>query len=284
MIIIADSGSTKTDWCLVDRSGEQRLRTAGMNPYFQSEEEMHRTLQEELLPALGETSSVEALFFYGAGCAVEQVNQRVSQLLASHFPGKIEVQSDLMAAARALCGHEAGIACILGTGSNSCAYDGEQITEQVSSLGYVLGDEGSGSVLGKRLVGDVVKHQLPREIEELFYAETGLTVATILEKVYRQPFPNRFLASLVPFVKAHMEEPPLRALVEDNFRAFFVRNVRNYALAAASPVHFVGSIAYHFQAQLSQVAEEQGFRLGRISQSPLEGLIHFHASREQKHN
>ena len=161
MIILADSGSTKTDWCLLDGAIAERVRTAGMNPYFQSEEEMAQTLQTQLLPAVMDAKAVEAVYFYGAGCASEAVNEKVARAIAHFFPVSMEVQSDLMAAARALCGREAGIACIMGTGSNSCAYDGEQITAHVPPMGYILGDEGSGAVLGKLLVGDVVKHQLP---------------------------------------------------------------------------------------------------------------------------
>ena len=242
MIGIVDSGSTKTDWCLVDHSGEKRVRTAGINPYFQSEEEMAETLQTQLLPAM------EAIYFYGAGCATETVNQKVEQAIRRFFPVAVEVQSDLIAAARALCGHEAGIACILGTGANSCAFDGERIVEQVSPLGYVLGDEGSGAVLGKRLVGDVLKHQLSPVVEQLFFGETELTAAAILDKVYRQPFPNRFLASLVPFVKRHIDEPSLRLLVEDNFRTFFVRNVN-----AHGPDH---AVAYGGLDSLSFIVKQ----------------------------
>lgn len=278
MIIIADSGSTKTDWCLLEGAQAACVRTVGMNPYFQSEEEMAQTLQTQLRPAVTDAKAVEAVYFYGAGCASAAVNEKVARTIASFFPVTIEVQSDLMAAARALCGREAGIACIMGTGSNSCAYDGKQITAHVPSMGYILGDEGSGAVLGKLLVGDVVKHQLPLSVEEAFYQETGLSESTILEKVYRQPFPNRFLASLVPFLKAHIEEPAVRQLVERSFEAFFVRNIAAYHPQKGSEVHFVGSIAYHFQPQLSRVAEAQGLRIGRIMQSPMEGLKHYHTT------
>ena len=276
MIILADSGSTKTDWCLLDGAKVERVRTAGMNPYFQSEEEMVQTLQTQLLPAVTDAKAVKAVYFYGAGCASAAVNEKVARAIAHSFPVSMEVQSDLMAAARALCGRESGIACIMGTGSNSCAYDGKQITAHVPPMGYILGDEGSGAVLGKLLVGDVVKHQLPVSVEEAFYQETGLSESAILEKVYRQPFPNRFLASLVPFLKAHIEVSAVQQLVERSFEAFFVRNIAAYQPEAGSAVHFVGSIAYHFQSQLRRVAEAQGLRIGRIMQSPMEGLIQYH--------
>ena len=277
MIILADSGSTKTDWCLLEGAQTERIRTAGMNPYFQSEEEMVQTLQSQLIPAMATTRAVDAVYFYGAGCASEAVNEKVARAIAHFFPVSIEVQSDLMAAARALCGREAGIACILGTGSNSCAYDGKEITAHVPPMGYILGDEGSGAVLGKLLVGDIVKHQLPVAVEEAFYQETGLTEGAILEKVYRQPFPNRFLASLVPFLKAHIEEPSVCRLVERSFEAFFVRNIAAYQPKAGSEIHFVGSIAYYFQSPLSRMAEAQGLRIGRVLQLPMEGLIQYHA-------
>lgn len=280
MIILADSGSTKTDWCLLDGEKAERVRTAGMNPYFQSEEEMAQTLQTQLLPAVTDAKAVEAVYFYGAGCASVAVNEKVARAIAHFFPVSIEVESDLMAAARALCGREAGIACIMGTGSNSCAYDGKQITAHVPPMGYILGDEGSGAVLGKLLVGDVVKHQLPASVEETFYQETGLSESAILEKVYRQPFPNRFLASLVPFLKTHIEVSAVQQLVERSFKAFFVRNIAAYQPKAGREVHFVGSIAYHFQSQLRRVAEAQGLRIGRIMQSPMEGLIHYHTALE----
>lgn len=280
MIILADSGSTKTDWCLLDGAKAERVRTAGMNPYFQSEEEMVQTLQTQLLPAVTDAKAVKAVYFYGAGCASAAVNEKVARAIDYFFPVSMEVQSDLMAAARALCGREAGIACIMGTGSNSCAYDGEQITAHVPPMGYILGDEGSGAVLGKLLVGDVVKHQLPLSVEEAFYQETGLSESAILERVYRQPFPNRFLASLVPFLKAHIAVPAVQQLVERSFEAFFVRNIVAYQPEAGCAVHFVGSIAYHFQSQLRRVAEAQGLRIGRIMQSPMEGLIHYHTALE----
>ena len=197
MILIADSGSTKTDWCI---GSSFTIQTKGINPFHQSEEVIQQILTNELLPQMPEEVLIDAIYFYGAGCTPEK-SPIIQRTLSHCFPQcTIEVNSDLLGAARALCGKSPGIACILGTGSNSCFYDGQQITSNVSPLGYILGDEGSGAVLGKRLVGDCLKKQLPEHICHSFLDTFGLTPAQIIEKVYRQPQANRFLASLTPFL------------------------------------------------------------------------------------
>ena len=213
MILIADSGSTKTDWCVV-REGRtvRRFETDGTNPFFQAPEQIERTLASQLLPRL-DGRPVRSVFFYGAGCAFEEQTAMIRRVLRSLLDvRRVEVGSDMLAAARALCGRDPGIACILGTGSNSCRWDGQRIAEQVSPLGFILGDEGSGAVLGRRLVGDCLKNRLPAGLREMFLDRFGLTPAEILDRVYRQPFPNRFLASLSPFLAEHIAVPEIRAL------------------------------------------------------------------------
>ena len=204
MIVIADSGSTKTDWCLGNtKTNSRTVRTGGINPFHQSVDEIKEVIASTLTPQLGDTTEFTTIYFYGAGCIPEKTNI-VKTALAQNFPkANILVESDLLGAAHALCGKTAGIACILGTGSNSCFYDGEKITANISPLGYILGDEGSGAVLGKRLVGDFLKHQLPDDLCRDFLKEYDLTPALILDKVYRQPLANRFLAGLTPFLFAH---------------------------------------------------------------------------------
>ena len=202
-------------------------------------------------------------------------NEIIRRSVTRYLPVPVEVGSDLLAAARALCGDSPGIACILGTGSNSCLYDGKGIVKSISPLGFVLGDEGSGAVLGKLLVGDVLKNQLPAALQEAFWAESGLTPAIIMEKVYKGSFPNRFLASLSPFLLRHMEEPAIRDLVSNSFRAFFARNVMQYDYWE-HPVYLTGSIAWYYQDILKDVAREFELRLGTIVQSPVQGLIHYH--------
>lgn len=280
MILIADSGSTKTDWCVADCNGLRlKIQTEGINPFFLPETVITEKLTTSLLPQLP-PAEWETIFFYGAGCTPEKAPE-VARALACSFPAlknKPEVHSDMLAAARALCGHEAGIACILGTGSNSCFYDGERITRNVSPLGFILGDEGSGAVLGKLLVGDLLKDQLPASLKEEFLTQFNLTTAGIIDRVYRQPFPNRFLASLSPFLAQHLNHPAVRNLVKNSFLAFFQRNVIHYDYHKY-PVHFIGSVAYHYQDILKEAAREAGVSLGKIAQSPLEGLVQYHTGK-----
>ena len=201
----------------------------------------------------------------------------VSQALVRYFSAAIiEVQSDLLGAARALFQHEAGIVCILGTGSNSCYYNGNEIVQHVSPLGFILGDEGSGAVLGKLFVADCLKNQLPDWICDKFFDEYELTAAAILDRVYKHPFPNRFLAQFTPFILEHLQEPSLFNLVYDSFEAFLIRNVMQYPLEGMK-VGFVGSIAHYFRNTLEIVASEHGIEIAQIEQNPMEGLVKFHA-------
>ena len=198
--------------------------------------------------------------------------------IRAHIPAKtIEVHSDLLASARALCGNEPGIACILGTGSNSCYYDGKEIVDNVSPLGYILGDEGSGAVLGKLLVGDVLKKQLPEPLCEKFLKEYDLDRLEIIRRVYREPFANRFLASLSPFLAKNIEEPAVHRLVLNAFKAFFVRNNTNYKNYKSLKVNFVGSIAMYYRSVLEEAAASVDCTIGTIIKSPMEGLILYHS-------
>jgi N-acetylglucosamine kinase-like BadF-type ATPase len=181
----------------------------------------------------------------------------------------------LIAATHSLCGRNTGIACILGTGSNSCQWNGEEIVKQISPLGFILGDEGSGAVLGKNLVSDALKNQLTKGLKEMLLEEYGLTPAIIIEKVYRQPFPNRFLASLCPFLLTHIGDPTIRLIVTRSFSAFFERNVMQYDYQK-NKVNFVGSIAWHYSDLLKEVAQQKGVVTGKITQSPIPGLIRYH--------
>lgn len=277
MILIADSGSTKTNWCAVEH-GEvlQQITTKGMNPFFQTEEEMGKELEAALLPQLPDRS-LDAVYFYGAGCIFDKV-ETVRRTLSGKLPvkGDTEVNTDMLAAARGLCGHQAGIACIMGTGSNSCFYDGSAIVSNVSPLGFILGDEGSGAVLGKLLVGDLLKNQLGTELKEEFLREYRLTPADIIDRVYRRPFPNRFLASLSPFLANHLDLPEVHALVLGSFKAFLRRNVMQYDYKHHE-AHFIGSIAYHYREVLREAAQETGVRTGSILVSPMEGLVRYHS-------
>ena len=276
MIIIADSGSTKTTWCLSSRKpGEiTTVHTAGINPFYQNETDIVNMLKNEFNAPYDDVSEIH---FYGAGCANPDVNSIVKRALIEFFGiTAIEVESDLMAAARSLCQHNAGIACILGTGSNSCYYNGKIIEKQVSPLGFILGDEGSGAVIGKRLIADVLKNQLPESIIRKFFKTVQTSQSEIMENIYRKPFPNRYAAQFTRFIGENMSEPALKKLVAAEFDLFFRRNVLQYPMAKELPVHFAGSIAWYFSDILKKAAEKYKLTIGKIEQAPMEGLLQYH--------
>lgn len=282
MKLIADCGSTKIDWCLTEgKEVIRRFETPGMNAVMLTAEEIEQRMADELAPGLGEyADTVPEVYFYGAGCVSPAVCANVANAIKAVTPNaKVEVSTDLLAAARSLCGHGPGIACIMGTGSNSCYFDGEKIVKSVSPLGYILGDEGSGAVLGKLLVGNVLKGQLPADLCTEFLEEYQLDNLKIIERVYRMPAANKFLASLSPFLKKHIDRPEVRQMVQDAFRQFFVRNVSHFdEITGGFPfVNFVGSIAYYYSDVLEDAASISGYRLGKVLKSPMEGLIEYHA-------
>lgn len=276
MILIADSGSTKTEWVVIENGKRiKSVTTPGINPYYQTEQEISNELSASLLPEIKEFD-INRVYFYGAGCLPEKHGVMKSAIAESLAIRNSEINTDMQAAAHAMCGTEPGIVCIMGTGSNSCFYDGKAIKANVSPLGFILGDEGSGAVLGKLFVGDILKNQMPEKLKEEFLTEFNLSMADIIERVYRKPFPNRFLASFAPFIMRHIHEPQVRSLVENSFRAFFKRNVMQYDYKSYN-VHIIGSVAYHFREVLQKVAAENNIRLGKIQQAPMEGLIAYHS-------
>lgn len=280
MILIADCGSTKIDWCLLNGSEKvAQIFTTGMNALLMTEDEMTQRIKTELMPHLA-NYKIDEIYYYGAGIISDEIKQQVVNALRANIPTatKIEVDTDLLAAARALCQREPGIACIIGTGSNSCYYDGVKVVDNVSPLGYILGDEGSGAVMGKLLVGDVLKKQLPEHICEKFLKEYDLDRTKIIEAVYRKPAANRFLAQFAPFLEHNMDVPEVRNIVFRSFTDFFVRNVANYKNYKELPCNFVGSIALKQKETLMQAASELGITIGRIIQDPMEGLIKYHST------
>ena len=279
MILIADCGSTKIDWCIL--KGDKLVKqffTTGVNALLMPEDKIRATFETELKPQVEGSENFE-VYYYGAGCLSEEICSNVSRSIASVIPSAttISVNSDLLAAARALCGRNPGIACILGTGSNSCYYDGEKICDNVSPLGYILGDEGSGAVLGKLLVGDVLKKQLPAELCEKFLKQFNLDRMKIIENVYKKPAPNRFLASLSPFLIQNIEEPAIHRLVLNAFKSFFVRNIENYANFKEVPVSFVGSVGFYYREVLDEAAKALDITIGTVIKSPMEGLLKYHS-------
>lgn len=280
MILLADSGSTKTDWGLVENGKlVKRLRTSGMNPFQMSEEAITEEIKTHLVPELPGTV-LDEVHFYGAGCTKEK-QPIVERALRANLTinGECEVASDMLGAARGICGHKPGIACILGTGSNSCSYDGKNLVKNVSPLGFILGDEGSGAVLGKLLVGDVLKNQMPEAITKRFFEKYKLTSAEIIDRVYRQPKPNTFLASFVPFLEENIDEPKIYNLVKESFRSFLRRNVMQYDGWQTLPIGFNGSIAKIYKKPLLETLEEEGMHLGRIIQAPMEAMVEYHVEK-----
>lgn len=280
MILVADCGSTKIDWCLLDDGKVvKQVFTMGMNAVMLTEEEMRTRIADELMPDMA-GYPVEAVYFYGAGCISPEVCANVARAISANIPDAttVEVHTDLLAAARALCGRSAGIACIMGTGSNSCYYDGEKICDNVSPLGYILGDEGSGAVLGKILLGDVLKNQLPADLCEKFLKQYDLDRMTIIRRVYKEPQANRFLASVTPFLIENIDRKEVHDLVFNAFRAFFVRNICQYPSHKELTVNFIGSIAYYYRAVLAEAAASVGCTVGNIIKSPMEGLVKFHTA------
>lgn len=276
MILIADSGSTKTDWRIIDAEGKiHQAKTQGLNPYHQSTDEIAKVLKSELMPQW--TGLIEQVFFYGAGCANPTVNQTAVGALQQVFPeADVWVESDLLAAARALCGHQAGIACILGTGANSCWYDGQAITDNVPPLGYILGDEGSGTYLGKELLNRYLKRDMPEPLRSQFAKRYSVTTDTVLDSVYRQPQANRYLAGFAKFAFHHLNHPYIMRLVYEGFQRFFERNVMKYPNYQQQPVHFTGAIAFYYSNVLRQVANDLGISVQNVTESPIAGLTLYH--------
>ena len=273
MILIAESGSTKTDWILLGSKGViKRQQTLGINPYHQNKSSI-----VNIISSLNQFDSISKIFFYGAGCAIDEKKQIIKDSLLEIFPDtNCEINSDILAAARSVCGIEKGIACIIGTGSNSCLYNGKDIEHNVPPLGYILGDEGSGAVMGKKLIADILKNLAPAEIKNAFYKKYELDYGEIINKVYKEEAPSRFLAQFTVFLSENIDSPYVSQLVKNSFREFFERNIKQYDNHNSLPIHFIGSIAFYFKKELQIVAKETGLSLGKIQQSPLEGLIQYH--------
>lgn len=277
MILIADSGSTKTDWCLAHR-GDVVARTAtqGINPFYQSDEDIVRVLRDEMVSQWPDGLPFpDRVVFYGAGVRPE-MTPRMRKLLKEVFGvEQVDAHGDLLGAARALFGRQAGLACILGTGSNSGLYDGSFIVENTPPLGFILGDEGSGAVIGKHFVADLCKGLLPDELRREFFQATNQDVSDIIRAVYREPLPNRYLAQTTHFIHEHLHLQPVEDLVVGCFREFFRRNLVQYRRPDL-PVRAVGSVAFHFCEQLHRAAAEEGFALSMVAQSPMDGLVIYH--------
>ena len=280
MILLADGGSTKVDWCLIDQGQKiKQIYTRGANPFFRSREKIGEELKSVLVPELKDYS-IDKVYFYGAGCAFYEKNEIIRLAIADNInTSEIYIESDLLAAAKGLCNNKEGIVAIMGTGSNSCFYDGQEIVSNVSPLGYILGDEGSGAVLGKLLLGACLKNQLTEGLKEKFLSQFELTPAIILDRVYKQPMANRFLANLSVFLIENIEDQTIYRLAYNAFKEFFLRNIMQYDYMN-NEIHFTGSIAFHYQELLKEVAKELNIEITTIIKSPMEGLIRYHSHLE----
>ena len=283
MTIIADSGSTKTDWCLCEEGRVvATIQTQGISPFHQTEETIRRIVRDELCSPVFSDALIGGEknigFFYGSGCTdvkAPWLRSLLNDELAA-YGVTFDVYNDLLGAARALFGRAEGIACILGTGANSCLYDGSGIAANTPPLGYILGDEGSGAVLGRSFLNGIFKGWLSPDLRDDFLAWAGFDYAGVIERIYRQPMANRFLASIVPFIGKYVnEKSELEMMVVENFRSFFRLNIAPYMRRNLS-VSFIGGVANAFEPQLRKAADIEQYRIGTIEKSPLEGLINYH--------
>ncbi|MDR0977344.1 MAG: hypothetical protein LBL78_06295 [Prevotellaceae bacterium] len=276
MKLIAESSSTKTDWVLID-GGEllDQATTEGLNPFFQTRREISRSVRLGL-PESFFRRKLEKVHFYGAGCTTDEKKNIVGASLVAQFKTPIVVESDLLAAARGLFGQTSGIACIMGTGSNSCFYDGQKIVKNVRAGGYILGDEGSAAALGKIFLADVLKEVAPQELSEAFFEKYGITPHDMMEAVYNHPFPNRYLAGMSYFLVDYMDNAYAYKLLTDNFRNFFTRNVLQYEYTKY-PIRIVGAFAHTYSEVLRRTAGEFGISPDTIEATPMKGLIAYHS-------
>ena len=277
MILIADGGSTKTDWRLIKDGREyKKIQTSGFNPYLVGSDEIEEILWKELQPYI-DNNGVSAVYYYGAGCSTAVKNQIVETAFEKIFTkAKLFISHDLLAASHALCGDVEGIVAILGTGSNSCYYDGKDIKDGIFSLGYFFGDEGSGAYLGKQLITAYLHKELPEEIAQKLSATYPMSLENILDAVYTKPAPSRFLASFSNFINENRDHPYIFNLITEAFRAFYKYQVCCYARHKEVPVHFVGSVAYHYKDILTEIGLEFGVRTGKFIKAPIDGLVEYH--------
>lgn len=275
--LIADSGSTKTEWCLINGKSTKTFYTQGLSPYFLSAEQIEYIIEEELRHKFKKTEP-EEIFFYGTGCSNPENVKLVKKAIQKLFPkAVVSVDHDLMGAAKALCGKEKGIACILGTGSNSCYYNGKTIIKNSPGLGYVLGDEGSGAYLGKKVIQYFLYNTFDADLMDRFRAKFNTNSDKILTAVYKKPLPNRYLASYAIFLAENRGHYMIENIIEDGFNDFFFNHVYKYKESWTLPIHFTGSVAWGFRDVLKEMCSSYELELGRVIKKPMEGLLKFHS-------
>lgn len=272
MILIADSGSTKTDWRLITNSSVKEFSTIGLNPFFVSADDIKNAILESDLNSFH--SDVKTIHFFGAGCSTQQNCELIANSLSTVFiNANIYVDSDMSGACKALFGDDTGIAAILGTGSNSAFYKNGNIVYSQPSLGYILGDEGSGSYLGKKLVSKYLNNELPEELDKLFQKKYNLSKKEILNSVYKQAFPNRYLASFAVFLYQHIKHEYIAKMVESGLEDFFIRNLIKYPEIEKYPVCFTGSIAFYFAETIYKLGDKYNIIINKIEKQPINALV-----------
>ncbi len=277
--LIADSGSTKCEWCFLGGRKPLIVETQGASPYFLNRDQLVALFRSELLPALKKRLP-DKIFFYGTGCVEKQNQALVKSALRLVFPdAAVEVTHDLMGAARALCGDEKGVAAILGTGCNSASYNGRRIILNSPGLGYVLGDEGSGAYLGKMVIQHYLYDTFDAELKKRFYRRFGVNAGDILDAVYRKPLPNRYIASFTLFLAENRGHYMIENIIEDGLDDFFFTHLRRYPESEKYPVHFTGSVAYGFRDIIKELCNRYGWTAGKIIRKPMDGLITYHKTR-----
>ena len=275
-MLIADSGSTKTQWCLVEGNKKTKIASQGLSPYFLTQDEVEQILQVELMPKLKKRFP-EEVYFYGTGCSNPENVKMMKKALKNIFPkAKVAVDHDLMGAARALCGHEKGVACILGTGSNSCFYNGKKIMKNSPGLGYALGDEGSGAYLGKKVLQHYLYDTFDPDLMDRFRMKYNIGINDVLDSVYKKPFPNRYLAQFTTFLVENRGHFMVENIIEDGLNDFFFNHIYKYRESWSLPIHFTGSVAYGFKDVLKTLCASYELTLGKVLKTPLDGLVEFH--------
>lgn len=274
--LIADSGSTKTEWCLISDGKKKKAATQGLSPYFLNGQQISDVLKNEL-PSTFMTNMPDEVYFYGTGCSNANNAKIVKKAISSVFKNaKVNVDHDLMGAAKSVCGNTKGVACILGTGSNSCYYNGKKIIKNSPGLGYVLGDEGSGAYMGKKVVQYFLYKTFEPDLMDRFSAKYNLTSSEILEAVYKKPLPNRYLSNFVPFLVENRGHYMIENIIEDSLNDFFFNHIYKYSQSWTMPIHFVGSVAYGFKDVLKEMCNSYELQLGTVIKNPMDGLINYH--------
>lgn len=276
--LIADSGATHTKWCLINGNQTDLFQSQGIAPYLMDEEEIEQIFRTEVINRV-DNIRLNEVFFYGTGCKHPDNAEKIKRILYKLFSGKIHVSHDLMGAAHGACGHDAGIVCILGTGSNSCYYDGNEIIKNRPGLGFILGDEGGGAYFGKEVIRHFLYEKMDSALEMSFKEMYAVSPQDILDTVYRKPLPNRYLAGFTKFLEKHRGHRLIEEILFEGLSQFFKTHILNYPESAMLPIHFVGGVAHTFADVIEKICRQNNLKIGSVHPNPMAGLVHYHTKR-----